>query len=36
MGVGLSAMFAAAEDPESDAVSLVDEGLEHLEAGFST
>jgi AcrR family transcriptional regulator len=36
MGVGLSAMFAAAEDPESDAVSLVDEGLAHLEAGFPT
>ena len=36
MGVGLSAMFAAAEDPESDAVSLVDEGLAQLEAGFPT
>src|SRR5215213_670957 len=34
MGVGLSAMFAAAEDPEADIVSLTDEGLAHLEAGF--
>ena len=34
MGVGLSAMFAAAEDPEADVISLIDEGLEHLEAGF--
>jgi AcrR family transcriptional regulator len=34
MGVGLSAMFAAAEDPEADVVSLTDEGLAHLEAGF--
>ena len=34
MGVGLSAMFAAAEDPAADMVSLVDEGLGQLEAGF--
>jgi AcrR family transcriptional regulator len=34
MGVGLSAMFAATEDPQADVVSLIDEGLEHLEAGF--
>ena len=34
MGVGLSAMFAAAEDPGSDLVSMLDEGLAHLEAGL--
>jgi AcrR family transcriptional regulator len=34
MGVGLSAMFAAAEDPDADIVSLIDEGLGQLEAGF--
>ena len=34
MGIGLSAMFAASEDPEADVVSLIDEGLAHLEAGF--
>jgi AcrR family transcriptional regulator len=34
MGVGLSAMFAAAEDPEADILSLVDEGMAQLEAGF--
>jgi hypothetical protein len=36
MGVGLSAMFAAVEDPEADAVSLIDEGLAQLQAGFPT
>ena len=35
MGIGLSAMFAAAE-PEADVVSLIDEGLAFLEAGFPT
>jgi AcrR family transcriptional regulator len=34
MGVGLSAMFAAAEDPGSDLVSMLDEGLAQLEAGL--
>ncbi len=34
MGVGLSAMFAAAEDPGSDVVSVLDEGLSRLEAGL--
>lgn len=34
MGVGLSAMFAAAEDPEADPLSLLDEGLAHLEDGL--
>jgi len=34
MGVGLSAMFAAAEDPGSDIVSVLDEGLAQLEAGL--
>jgi len=34
MGIGLSAMFAADDDPEADAVSLIDEGLEYLESGF--
>jgi AcrR family transcriptional regulator len=34
MGVGLSAMFAAAENPDADIVSLIDEGLAQLEAGF--
>ncbi len=34
MGVGLSAMFAAAENPNADIVSLIDEGLAQLEAGF--
>jgi AcrR family transcriptional regulator len=36
MGVGLSAMFAAADDPEADVVALIDEGLALLEAGFPT
>jgi AcrR family transcriptional regulator len=36
MGVGLSAMFAAAEDPQADVVSLVEDGLAQLEAGFPT
>ncbi len=36
MGVGLSAMFVAAEDPQADVVSLVDDGLAQLEAGFPT
>jgi AcrR family transcriptional regulator len=34
MGVGLAAMFAAADDPGADIVSLLDEGLAHLEAGL--
>ena len=34
MGVGLSAMFAAAERPNADIVSLIDEGLAQLEAGL--
>lgn len=34
LGVGLSAMFAAAENPGSDVVSLLDEGLARLEAGL--
>jgi AcrR family transcriptional regulator len=34
MGVGLSVMFAAVEDPDADIVSLIDEGLAQLEAGF--
>jgi AcrR family transcriptional regulator len=34
MGVGLSVMFAAAEDPDVDIVPLIDEGLAQLEAGF--
>jgi hypothetical protein len=29
-------MFAAAEDPQADVVSLVDDGLAQLEAGFPT
>jgi len=29
-------MFAAADDPGADVVSLIDEGLAQLEAGFST
>lgn len=35
-GVGLSAMFVAAEDPLTDVVYLVDDGLAQLEAGFPT
>ena len=34
MGVGLSAMFAAADDPDADVLSLLDEGLAQLEAGL--
>lgn len=34
MGVGLSVMFAAVEDPHADIVYLIDEGLAQLEAGF--
>ena len=34
VGVGLSVMFAAAEDPDADIVSLIDEGLAQLETGF--
>lgn len=34
MGVGLSAMFAAAGNPKADLLSLLDEGLGHLEAGL--
>jgi AcrR family transcriptional regulator len=36
MGVGLSAMFAAVDDPEADVAALIDEGLAHLEAGLPT
>ena len=34
LGVGLSAMFAAADDPDADIVALFDEGLEWLESGL--
>lgn len=34
LGVGLSAMFAAQEDPDADLTSLVDEGLARLESGL--
>jgi AcrR family transcriptional regulator len=34
MGVGLSAMFAAAGNPKADLLSLLDEGLAHLEDGL--
>ena len=34
MGVGLSAMFAIAEDPDADLLSLLDEGLAYLEDGL--
>ena len=34
LGVGLSAMFVAADNPNADIVSLIDEGLAQLEAGF--
>lgn len=34
IGVGLSAMFAAADDPDADPISLIDTMLAHLEAGF--
>lgn len=34
LGVGLSAMFTAAEDPNSDLVGLLDEGMAQLEAGL--
>lgn len=34
MGVGLTAMFAAADDPDADVLSLLDEGLAQLEAGL--
>lgn len=34
MGVGLAAMFAAADDPEADIVSLIDEGMANLEDGL--
>ena len=34
MGVGLSVMFAVAEDPDADIVFLIDEGLAQVEAGF--
>ena len=33
-GVGLSAMFAAADDPGADVASLIDEGMANLEAGL--
>jgi AcrR family transcriptional regulator len=35
VGVGLSAMFATADDPTADVVTLADEALAHLEAGFA-
>jgi hypothetical protein len=35
IGVGLSAMFAAADDPSSDLVALLDEAMAHLEAGLA-
>jgi len=34
LGVGLSAMFAAVEDPDADIVALIDEGMAYLEAGL--
>jgi AcrR family transcriptional regulator len=34
VGVGLSVMMAAAEDPSADIVALMDAGLAHLEAGL--
>lgn len=34
MGVGLSAMFAAADDQGADVASLIDEGMANLEAGL--
>lgn len=34
LGVGLSAMFAATEDPNADIVSLIDEAMSQLEAGL--
>ena len=34
MGVSLAAMFAAAEDPGSDMLALIDEGLAYLDAGL--
>ena len=34
VGVGLSVMMAAAEDPSADVVALMDAGLAHLEAGL--
>jgi AcrR family transcriptional regulator len=34
IGVGLSAMFAAADDPDADIVSLLDTMMAQLEAGF--
>ena len=33
-GVGLSAMFAATEDPRADVVSLIAEAMSQLEAGL--
>lgn len=35
IGVGLSAMFAAAADPDADIVALLDEAMAQLETGFS-
>jgi hypothetical protein len=34
LGVGLSAMFAAAGNPDADVLSLLDEGLAQLEDGL--
>ncbi|GAB3425451.1 TetR/AcrR family transcriptional regulator [Flindersiella endophytica] len=34
IGVGLSAMFAAQQDPNADLVDLLDEAMSHLEAGL--
>jgi hypothetical protein len=35
IGVGLSAMFAAADDPSADLVVMIDEAMAHLEAGLA-
>lgn len=35
IGVGLSAMFAARDDPQADLIELLDEAMSHLEAGLT-
>jgi AcrR family transcriptional regulator len=35
IGVGLSAMFAAADDPSADLVVMIDEAMAYLETGFA-
>jgi AcrR family transcriptional regulator len=35
IGVGLSAMFAAADDPSADLVVMIDEAMAYLDAGFA-